>query len=237
MTKLLSGVARLTSGARPTLERWRWSRYRRAFIRRTKVSAAWAGARIDLQVAKDVKIAKSARVSFKPQSTNVLHMAWGVRIGERVLLNLTGGQIYLAELAEIRADGFVSVSGTFSMGYDAGISWSGTIHCSQSITLERNVGFAERVTVTDSTHYFTEPDVKFYRNTKPGTVVIGENCWLGAGAVITRNSRIGSHCIIAANSMVSGEIPSGHVAIGVPAKARPMRLPWDQEKASADAHA
>lgn len=227
MTKLFSGVARATNGLRPTVEQWQWSRNRRSFIRRAKVRAAWTGARLDLQIAKDVKIGKTARVTFKPDTTNVIHMAWGVRIGERVHFAMSGGEVRLAELAEIRADGFISVSGVFTMGYDAGISWSGTVHCSQSVSLARNVGFAERVTVTDSTHYFTEPDVKFYRNTKPGTVEIGENCWLGAGAVVTRNSKIGSHCIIAGNSLVVGEVPDGHVASGVPATARPMKLPWD----------
>jgi acetyltransferase-like isoleucine patch superfamily enzyme len=233
ITKLLSGAARTTNGLRPRVERWRWQRYRRSFIRRTKVAAAWADARVDLQVAKDVKIGKTARVSFKPGSDNTLHMGYGVRIGEGVQINLRGGKVLLDNLAEVRAGGLLNISGTYSMGHDAGLSWECTIHCSQSVTLGNYVGFAERVTVTDSTHYFTEPDVKFYYNTKPGTVEIGDNCWLGAGAVITRNSVIGSHCIIAANSMVAGEVPSGSVAAGVPAVARPLQLPWEQEKAKA----
>lgn len=223
---VVAGVTRRLSPLRPRIEGYQRKRNRRSFLRRTRRAAAWVNATIDLHVADDVRIAKSVKVSFKPGSHNVMKLGTGVRLGERLLINLRGGEILLADLAEIRQDGLLNVSGRFEMGYDAGISWSGTIHCSQSVILETNVGFAERVTVTDSTHYFTEPDVKFYYNSKPGTVEIGANCWVGAGAVITRNTSIGSHCIIAANSMVSGKVPSGHVAAGVPATTKPLTLPW-----------
>jgi maltose O-acetyltransferase len=41
---------------------------------------------------------------------------------------------------------------------------------------------------------------------------------------------IGDHCIIASNSVVTRDVPPGHLASGVPADdMKPIRLPWKQD--------
>ena len=50
---------------------------------------------------------------------------------------------------------------------------------------------------------------------------IGNNVWIGAGAVILDGSDIGDDCVIAANSVVSRRYPAGSILQGSPAK--PMR--------------
>lgn len=50
-------------------------------------------------------------------------------------------------------------------------------------------------------------------------LVIGEDCWIGAAAVVMAN--VGSQSTIGAGSVVVREIPSGKVAIGAP--ARPVK--------------
>jgi acetyltransferase-like isoleucine patch superfamily enzyme len=51
-----------------------------------------------------------------------------------------------------------------------------------------------------------------------GEVVIGDNVWIGEGAMILPNVHIGEHAIIAANSVVTKDIPAYSIAAGVPAK-------------------
>ncbi|WP_022683453.1 acyltransferase [Sphingobium bisphenolivorans] len=51
-----------------------------------------------------------------------------------------------------------------------------------------------------------------------GPVQIGNNVWIGAGAVILDNCRIGDGAIISPNSVVSGPIPPLAIASGNPAK-------------------
>lgn len=51
-----------------------------------------------------------------------------------------------------------------------------------------------------------------------GPVRIGNNVWIGAGAVIMDNCRIGDGAIISPNSVVSGTIPPLAIASGNPAK-------------------
>ena len=49
-------------------------------------------------------------------------------------------------------------------------------------------------------------------------VMIGNNVWIGARAMILAGSRIGDHAVIAANSVVNGDVPARSVAAGAPAR-------------------
>ena len=51
-----------------------------------------------------------------------------------------------------------------------------------------------------------------------GTIGIGRGTWLGAHVTITNNVKIGKGCLIAANSVVTHDVPDGAVVGGVPAK-------------------
>jgi acetyltransferase-like isoleucine patch superfamily enzyme len=52
---------------------------------------------------------------------------------------------------------------------------------------------------------------------EPGEILtIGEDCWIGAGAIVMAN--VGSKSTIGAGSVVVREIPAGVVAVGAPAK-------------------
>jgi acetyltransferase-like isoleucine patch superfamily enzyme len=49
-------------------------------------------------------------------------------------------------------------------------------------------------------------------------VVIGKNVWLGLNVTVLKGARIGDNSVIAAGSVVVGEIPANVVAAGVPAR-------------------
>ena len=48
--------------------------------------------------------------------------------------------------------------------------------------------------------------------------IIGNNVFIGAGAVLLGNIRIGNNCIIGANAVVTKDMPDYSIAMGVPAK-------------------
>ena len=48
--------------------------------------------------------------------------------------------------------------------------------------------------------------------------VIGDNCYIGPNAVIAKGVRIGSGCIIGAQSLVLADIPDGSKAYGTPCR-------------------
>jgi len=44
------------------------------------------------------------------------------------------------------------------------------------------------------------------------------NVWIGAGCIVLPGARIGDNAVIAAGSVVRGEVPAGELWGGVPAK-------------------
>lgn len=101
-----------------------------------------------------------------------------------------------------------------SMGTDLGngahfeeppILWHGLngIIISHYAKLGRNCQIHQHVTIGEKQH-------------KAAT--IGDNCFIGAGAVIIGDVNIGDNVTIGANAVVTKDIPSNSTAVGVPAK-------------------
>lgn len=49
-------------------------------------------------------------------------------------------------------------------------------------------------------------------------IQVGDNCWIGAGAVFLDGAELGNGCVVAANSVVTKKFPDNSVVGGVPAK-------------------
>lgn len=56
-----------------------------------------------------------------------------------------------------------------------------------------------------------------------GTVEIGDDVWIGAGARILMNVKIGNGAVIGANAVVINDIPEYAIAVGSPAKVVKFR--------------
>ena len=48
---------------------------------------------------------------------------------------------------------------------------------------------------------------------KTGSIEIGNNVWIGANTIILRGTKIGDNAVIAAGSIVKGEVPTGAVIV------------------------
>jgi acetyltransferase-like isoleucine patch superfamily enzyme len=70
----------------------------------------------------------------------------------------------------------------------------------------------------------TEHDYAFSGGTmrdapvKPSAVKIGSDVWLGAGVKILAGVNIGDHVVVGAGAVVTKDIPSNSIAVGVPAR-------------------
>ena len=51
-----------------------------------------------------------------------------------------------------------------------------------------------------------------------GSTVLGDDVWIGSGASVLMNARIGDGSIVSSNSLVSGVVPEFTVFAGVPAR-------------------
>ena len=84
------------------------------------------------------------------------------------------------------------------------------------VTIGNHVNLAQGITVTALNHNFSDTEKRIGVNTTP--VVIGDDIWIGANAVILPGATIGSHSVVAAGSVVTKDVPPHSLVAGVPAK-------------------
>jgi len=82
-----------------------------------------------------------------------------------------------------------------------------------------DVSIAHGSTIMTTDHDYSDPRVKI-REAKAlsGAVTIGCDVWIGAGVRILAGQTIGSRVVIGAGAVVTRDVPSGSLAVGVPAK-------------------
>ena len=87
------------------------------------------------------------------------------------------------------------------------------------VTIGNHVNLAQGITVTALNHNFSEPGKRIdEQGVSTGQVVIGDDVWIGANAVVLPNVSIGCHSVVAAGAVVTKDVPDGCVVAGVPAK-------------------
>lgn len=199
---------------------------RRRFAARLARRAWLARATVDLDIADDVRLARNIRVDITPGTHSVVRLGPGCRLGPGVYLELKGGTIDFGHDVDVRHTVRLNVKGTLTVPGPSIFAENCTVHCDNEVFIGPMTAFSEQVTITDSSHHHVAPDEWFYGSVKSGTVRFGSNSWVAARAVIARNAQIGDCCIVGGNSVVTGEVPDGHLASGIPATSRPLGYDW-----------
>ena len=78
---------------------------------------------------------------------------------------------------------------------------------------------AQNVAVSGLNHGYEDIQVPIRDQTVTTfPIIIEDDCWIGANAVVTAGVTIGKHCVIAAGSVVTKDIPPYSIAVGNPAR-------------------
>ena len=87
------------------------------------------------------------------------------------------------------------------------------------VTIGSHVNLAQGITITALNHNFSDAEKRIDEqgvNTTP--VVIEDDIWIGANAVILPGVTIGQHSVVAAGAIVTTDVPPHSLVAGVPAK-------------------
>lgn len=95
------------------------------------------------------------------------------------------------------------------------VIWSNKIDKGHAFLLE----IGDRVTISDARILLPDASTKrFLGYSRVGKVVIGNDVFIGADAIILPGVTIGNNVVIGAGSVVTSDIPSDSVVVGVPAR-------------------
>lgn len=141
-------------------------------------------------------------------------------------LNAGHGRIALGPACDVRHGAVLeSWGGHIVAGRNVFIGPHAVLYGHGGIDIGNDVLISMHVCVLSSNHAIPaqgnnirgEPDVL-----RP--VRIGNDVWLGAGAIVLGGVSIGNGCVIGAGAVVTKDIPNGAIAVGVPAEIKGYRV-------------
>jgi len=87
------------------------------------------------------------------------------------------------------------------------------------VTIGNAVIFAQNIVMSGLNHSYEDITLPISKQKEStALIIIEDECWIGANAVITAGVTIGKHSVIAAGSVVTKNIPPYSVAVGNPAR-------------------
>ena len=121
------------------------------------------------------------------------------------------GKVIMDEWSKIGPDSVISCTNRIEIGRDTAIAFGVTI-------IDHNthpINPADRRYMRHTPHHSEERFPKYSAN---APIIIGENVWIGSNARIQKGVTIGDNAIIAANSVVTKDVPANAIVAGNPAK-------------------
>jgi acetyltransferase-like isoleucine patch superfamily enzyme len=177
-----------------------------------EAAAGWAAINADSRRARRFgAFGAGSHIRFP---VNTLYNERYIRLGSATLI---GPQVTLAVgMAPgqvMMSDPVISIGDRCLIGRGSGIVGH------LSIDIGDDVFTGHFVYITDQNHGYADTSVPIGRQTQTErAVVIGAGSWIGHGAVVLPGARIGRHCVVGANSVVTGEVPDYSIAVGAPAR-------------------
>ncbi len=137
----------------------------------------------------------------------------------KVILFIYG---YVIFRKKIRVHGFFKVENPSNVviGDRLGINHGVFIQARNKIVLGNNVTLSPYSVLIDAGLDFEYSNSSLGRKKKhiESIIVIGDNVWIGAGAIILPGVTIGDNCVVGAGSVVTRSFPSNLVIAGNPAR-------------------
>lgn len=123
-------------------------------------------------------------------------------------INISDGMLDLGKAIMSRSNfNLIVKSGKCSIGDYCFFNHNCSITCLNEVVVGNKCTFGNNVVIVDHDHNRDGSGFAL------GSVIIEDGTWVGANAVILRNTHIGKSCIIAAGSVVKGRVPDNTIYV------------------------
>lgn len=177
---------------------------------RTQLEKMQAG---DLYTADDEELAAEQRRSYLLMRKFEVQYAISVQAGHEVLEELLGS---VAPDVHIRPPLYVDYGKFIHIGAGTFINYGLVALDVVFITIGRNVKIGTNVQLLTPTHP-VEPELRWKRLEAAKPIVIGDNVWIGSGAIVLAGVTVGENSVIGAGAVVTKDVPANVVVVGNPA--------------------
>lgn len=109
--------------------------------------------------------------------------------------------------------------GVINVGDKTQVGYYLHLGAAKNITIGSNVLIASYVYITDHDHGISLPNVPYMKQPlESAPVTIGNNVWIGEKVSILKGVTIGDNCVIGAGAVVTKSHPKNSIIAGVPAR-------------------
>jgi len=168
----------------------------------------------DLYMADDPDSEREAKRAVALQTEYTAAYAGDPDAARPILAELLG---YLGEDAHIKPPLFVDYGTFISVGARTFINYNLTALDVAPITIGEDCQIGPNVQLLTPTHP-VEPQARRDRLEAARPITIGDNVWLGGGAIVLPGVSIGDNSVIGAGAVVTNDVPANSVAVGNPAR-------------------
>jgi acetyltransferase-like isoleucine patch superfamily enzyme len=147
-----------------------------------------------------------------------------------------GNNVMIGPYSLVRASVLSNLGAGIRMGNNSAVDAYSYIGAAGPITIGENVIMGQHVCFHAENHNYDRVDIPIkHQGTRRKGIVIEDDCWVGANTTFLDGAHIGRGCVIAAGSLVRGNIPRYSIIVGAPARVLKSRLPEGMEPPSSPA--
>lgn len=115
----------------------------------------------------------------------------------------------------LRNNVYLSVRGSakLTLGNNVFINNGCNIVAHRNVTIGEKTRFGQNVLVFDHDYDYKAEGGVSAKVYKCSDIIIGRNCWIGAGCIILRGTTLGDNCVVGAGCVLKGNYSEGSVIV------------------------
>jgi acetyltransferase-like isoleucine patch superfamily enzyme len=175
------------------------------------------GTRLKVRPGAQIEVAPGSRLMVGTRHIGATDCS--VRLGRRARLAVHGtAEVVRGTRILLGSDAHLEI------GQNSYINYDSTVSCFEHITIGANCAISWNTNILDANTHELIINGESRPRTQP--IVIGDDVWIGTGAIVLSGVHIGDGAVVAAGSVVTSDVPARALVGGNPARLIRENVSW-----------